>query len=42
LFVARLAGTAGNSSIAAIDGGIELGLEDLGVPVADAGSGADV
>lgn len=42
LFVARTAGTAGNAAIHAVGTDIEFWVEDLGVPVADAGSGADV
>lgn len=42
LFVARTSGTAGNAAIHAVGTDIEFWVEDLGVPVADAGSGADV
>src|SRR5690349_18863257 len=42
LFVARTAGTAGNAKIDATGVNIKFWVEDCGVPVADAGSGADV
>src|SRR3982751_3361960 len=42
LFVARTAGTAGNAKIDATGVNMKFWVEDCGVPVADAGSGADV
>jgi hypothetical protein len=42
LFVARTAGTAGSAKIDAVGANMKFWVEDCGVPVADAGSGADV
>lgn len=41
LFVARMTGTAGNAKFDATGVNIKFWVEDWGVPVADAGSGAD-
>lgn len=42
MFVTRANGTAGNAAMHAIDNNIYMEIVDEGVPVADAGSGADV